>query len=68
MTHRPCSQWWSTPCVIRAQQDDKVATLCYVLDKCLYAADRQELSQDQRDVIDAWFFSRVCLLDPRDRK
>ena len=54
--------------MIRAQQDDKVATLCYVLDKCLYAADRQELSQDQRDVIDAWFFSRVCLLDPRDRK
>jgi hypothetical protein len=52
---------------MRAQQDDKVATLCYVLNKCMYAVDRQELSQEQFDVINAWLRERLCLLDPRKR-
>ena len=68
MTDRPCSEWWHTPCVIRAQQDDKVAAICYVLNRCMYAAERQELSQDELDVIDAWLSKRLCLLEPRKRK
>ena len=54
--------------MIRAQQDDKVAAICYVLNRCMYAAERQELTQDELDVIDAWLSKRLCLLEPRKRK
>jgi hypothetical protein len=68
VTPRRCEEWRFDTCIVSARGDNEVSSICYLMSRCMYAADSRELSQDQLDLIHAWFFSRVCLLDPRDRE
>lgn len=59
---RPCDRWWYGACVLEGRDDDKLSVPCAMFQMCLYGTHRDDLPDSVVEVLDAWAYSRVCLI------
>ena len=59
---KECPTWWYRRCVIRGDGEDRVSVPCAMFGRCMYAAQRDDYTAEQLEVLDAWAHKRVCLI------
>ena len=59
---RECPTWWYSRCVMRDDGQDKLSVPCAMFARCMYAAQREDFTAEQLEVLDAWAHNRVCLI------